>query len=31
MDFLYVGLCVAFYLLTIALVAGCRKLGGPQL
>ncbi len=30
MDFLYVGLCIGFYLLTVALVAGCDKLGGPR-
>lgn len=28
MDLLYIGLCIGFYLLAIALVAGCRKLGG---
>lgn len=31
MDLLYIGLCIGFYVLTIALVTGCRKLGGPPL
>lgn len=31
MDFLYVGLCIGFYLLTVTLVVGCNKLGGPRL
>lgn len=30
MDVLYIGLCIGFYLLTVALVAGCNKLGGAR-
>jgi hypothetical protein len=30
MDFLYVGLMVAFFALSVALVYGCERLRGPK-
>ena len=30
MDLLYIVLAIAFFALSVALVAGCEKLGRPQ-